>query len=65
MNPILIAAASLVVGVVLALTYQNYLKKKASKDKEIPSKIKEPDTQSREIILEAKNKLKNPRYSIN
>src|SRR3989344_4636078 len=55
MNPILIAAASLVVGVVLAFTYQNYLKKKASKDKEIPSKIKEPDTQSREIILEAKD----------
>src|SRR4030066_1577516 len=55
MDPILTAAASLVVGVVLALTYQNYLKKKASKDKEIPSKIKEPDTQSREIILEAKD----------
>src|SRR3989344_1741720 len=54
MNPVLIAAASLVVGVVLVLTYQNYLKKKASKDKETPSKIKEPDTQSREIILEAK-----------
>lgn len=55
MNPIFIAAVSLVVGVVAALTYQNYLKKKTPSEKESPSKIKESDTKSREIILEAKD----------
>jgi ribonuclease Y len=55
MNPILIAVASAVVGVILALTYQNYLKSKGLTKKEPSSKPKEPDTHAKEIILEAKD----------
>ncbi|HEX7455991.1 MAG TPA: ribonuclease Y [Candidatus Nanoarchaeia archaeon] len=55
MNSALIAAASLVVGVILALTYQSYLKKKTKTEKEAPTKAKEPDTNAREIVLEAKD----------
>ena len=55
MDPILIAAISLVVGVVAALAYQNYLKKKIPSEKETPKEAKEPDSQAREIILEAKD----------
>jgi ribonuclease Y len=54
MNPIFIAAVSLVVGVILALAYQNYLKK-TSKEKEPQPKHKEVDTNAKEIILEAKD----------
>ncbi len=54
MNPILIAAASLVVGVLLALTYQNYLKTKGLLKKDTPIK-KDTDTHAKEIILEAKD----------
>ena len=43
MDPILIAAISLVVGVVAALAYQNYLKKKRPSEKEVPKEAKEPD----------------------
>src|SRR4030042_1464489 len=55
MDPILIAAISLVVGVVAALAYQNYLKKKTPSEKETPKEAKEPDSRTREIILEAKD----------
>jgi len=56
MNPtsILIAAVGLVVGIVAALAYQNYLKKKLP-EKEPPKEAKEPDTRAREIILEARD----------
>lgn len=55
MEPIFIAAVSLVVGVVAALGYQNYLKKKKPSEKEASKETKEPDTHAREIILEAKD----------
>lgn len=54
MNPILLAAISVVVGVFLAIAYQNYLKKGTSQ-KEEQLKPKEPDTNAKEIILEAKD----------
>ena len=54
MNPILVAAASLVVGVILALTYQNYLKTKGLTKKDTPTK-KDTDTHAKEIILEARD----------
>ena len=54
MNPILVAAASLVVGVILALTYQNYLKTKGLTKKDTPTK-KDTDTNAKEIILEARD----------
>ena len=54
MNPILVAAASLVVGVILALTYQNYLKTKGLTKKDAPTK-KDTDTHAKEIILEARD----------
>ena len=55
MNPILIAGASLVIGVVLALAYQNYLKKVTPKEKESPQKTKDTDASAKEIILEARD----------
>jgi len=55
MSPIFIAAASLVVGALLALSYQNYLKKKSPTEKEPSKKPQETDSKAREIILEAKD----------
>jgi len=54
MNPVFIATISVVVGVFLAIAYQNYLKKGTSQ-KEDQSKPKEPDINAKEIILEAKD----------
>ncbi len=55
MNPIFIAAVSVVVGVALVLGYQNYLKKHSTKDKESKLKPKDLDTDAKEIILDAKD----------
>ncbi|OGY26751.1 MAG: ribonuclease Y [Candidatus Woykebacteria bacterium RBG_16_43_9] len=55
MNQVFIAAVSAVVGVVLALGYQNYLRKKTSEVKESEPKTKDIDTDAKEIILEAKD----------
>ena len=51
---ILIAAIGLVVGIVAAFAYQNYLKKKLP-EKEAPKEAKESDTRAKEIILEARD----------
>jgi len=54
MDPILIAAASLVVGAVSAYIYQNNLKNKLPK-KDEPKEEKVSDARAREIIIEAKD----------
>jgi ribonuclease Y len=54
MDPIIISAASLVVGVVAAFTYQNYSKKK-SPGKESQKEEKPSDSKAKEIILEARD----------
>jgi len=55
MDPIFIAAISLVVGVIAAFTYQNVLKKKIQPEKGVTQEVKAPDSKAREIILEARD----------
>ncbi|MEX0622234.1 MAG: ribonuclease Y [Candidatus Woykebacteria bacterium] len=55
MDPIIIAAGSLVAGVVLAIAYQNYLKKKLPDEKSTQRPEKDLDTRSKELILEARD----------
>ena len=52
---ILIALISAVVGVVAALAYQNYLKKRSPVDKGTSKETKNLDVNAREILLEAKD----------
>ncbi|MDP2720498.1 MAG: ribonuclease Y [bacterium] len=55
MDPILIVAISVVVGIAVASAYQNYLKKKTPAEKESPTKTEKFEPRAREIILEAKD----------
>lgn len=52
MNPAIIAAISVVVGVILAIAYQNFVKKSPAKKE---GKTKDSDTDAKEILLEAKD----------
>ena len=55
MDPILIAAISIVAGIAVAFAYQNYLKKKTPAEKESPTKTEKFEPKAHEIILEAKD----------
>src|SRR3990167_1503593 len=55
MDPILIAAISVVTGIAVASAYQSYLKKKTPAEKESPTKTEKFEPKAHEIILEAKD----------